>query len=265
MVGDFQQSIYRDPSDLNHYRQLHRTLVKTGAAEELKFSVTFRLDQAQLDFVNDTFAKILNNAEGQVEFVRLSPRSEILPGQVIRFELANDIDASLVETQRAKIEAERLAKWIRDANLKKLRARCWREVAILCPRKAWLRGIRDALLEQQIPVAVQSESDRQAERPAYAWLTALLAIMVDPNASYEVVGVLREVFGLSDDELARFAQGNGYKFQIERKTAGHGTVADTLNLLTRLRERLPDQPLFNAVREIVRMTQLRERLKPRLG
>ena len=261
MVGDFQQSIYRDPSDLNHYRQLHRTLVKTGAAEELKFSVTFRLDQAQLDFVNDTFAKILNNAEGQVEFVRLSPRSEILPGQVIRFELANDIDASLVETQRAKIEAERLAKWIRDAKLKKLRARCWREVAILCPRKAWLRGIRDALLEQQIPVAVQSESDRQAERPAYAWLTALLAIMVDPNASYEVVGVLREVFGLSDDELARFAQGNGYKFQIERKTAGRGTVADTLNLLTRLRERLPDQPLFNAVREIVRMTQLRERLK----
>src|SRR5437763_5047704 len=80
--------------------------------------------------------------------------------------------------------------------LQKLRARCWREVAILCPRKAWLRAIRDALLEQQIPVEVQSESDRQAEHPAYAWLTALLAIMVEPNASYEIVGVLREVFGI---------------------------------------------------------------------
>jgi ATP-dependent exoDNAse (exonuclease V) beta subunit len=261
MVGDFQQSIYRDPSDLSHYRKLHRTLAETGAAEELKFSVTFRLDQAQLGFVNNTFGKILNNAEGQVEFVQLSPRSEILPGQVIRFELANDIDASLVETQRAKIEAERLAKGIRDAGLKKLRARCWREVAILCPRKAWLPAIRDALLKQQIPVAVQSEADRQAEHPAYAWLTALFAIMVDPNASYEVVGVLREVFGLSDDELARFAQGNGYKFQIERKTGGRGTVADTLNLLTRVRETLRRQPLFSAAREIVRMTQLRERLR----
>lgn len=236
-------------------------MVETGAAEELKFSVTFRLDQAQLDFVNDTFAKILNNAEGQVEFVQLSPRLEILPGQVIRFELAKDIDASLVETQRAKIEAEHLAKWIRDVGLTELRARCWREVAILCPRKAWLSAIRDALLREQIPVAVQSESDRQAEHPAYAWLAALLAIMVDPNASFEVVGVLREVFGLSDDELARFAQGNGYKFQIQRKTAGRGAVIGTLNLLTRLRETLLHQPLFGAMREIVRMTQLRERLK----
>src|SRR5580704_8999015 len=67
MVGDFQQSIYRDPADLNQYRELHRTLISTGAAEELRFSVTFRLDQAQLDFVNDTFPKVLNNAEGQVE------------------------------------------------------------------------------------------------------------------------------------------------------------------------------------------------------
>ena len=261
MVGDFQQSIYRDPADLNQYRELHRTLISTGAAEELRFSVTFRLDQAQLDFVNDTFPKVLNNTEGQVEFVELSPRQEILPGQVIRFDLGGDIDASLTETQRAQIEAQRLAKWIRDAGLQKLRARCWREVAILCPRKAWLRAIRDALLEQQIPVEVQSESDRQAEHPAYAWLTALLAIMVDPNASYEVVGVLREVFGISDDELARFAQGDGYKFQIERKTTGRGVVADGLNLLRQVRETLPHQPLFSAVREIVRMTQLRERLR----
>src|SRR6266516_1278637 len=143
MVGDFQQSIYRDPRDLNHYRELHRELIETGAAEELKFSVTFRLDQAQVDFVNVTFAKILNNTEGQVEFVELSPPPEILPGQVIRFELGDDVDLELTETQRAQIEAQRLTKWMREAGMEKLRARCWREVAILCPRKAWLRAIRD--------------------------------------------------------------------------------------------------------------------------
>src|SRR4029077_12091858 len=260
MVGDFQQSIYRDPADLNQYRELHRTLISTGAAEELKFSVTFRLDRAQLDFVNDTFPKILNNTEGQVEFVDLSARPEIQPGRVTRVDLGAYIDPSLTETQRAEIEAERLAKWIRDAGLQKLRARCWREVAILCPRKAWLGAIRDALLKQEIPVEVQSESDRQAEHPAYAWLTALLAIMVDPNASYEIVGVLREVFGLSDDELARFAQGDGYKFQFEHTIPGRGAVDGTLNLLRRVRDVLPHQPLFSALREIVRMTQLRERL-----
>ena len=261
MVGDFQQSIYRDPADLTHYRELHRALIETGAAQELKFSVTFRLDRAQLDFVNDTFGKILNNTEGQVEFVDMNPRPEILPGQVIRFELGGGVDLSLPETQRARIEAERLAEWLRDCGLPKLRARCWREVAILCPRKAWLPALRNALIEQQIPVEVQSESDRQGEHPAYAWLAALLTVMVDPNTRYEIVGVLREVFGISDDELARFAQGDGYKFQIERKTTGRGAVVDILNLLTRLRGTLAHQPLFSAVREIVRMTQLRERLR----
>jgi ATP-dependent helicase/nuclease subunit A len=261
MVGDFQQSIYRDPHDLNHYRALHRALIKTRAAEELKFSVTFRLDRTQLDFVNETFAKIFNPAEDQVEFVELSPRPEILPGQVIRFELGADVDLKLTETQRAQIEARRLAEWIRETGLERLRARSWREVAILCPRKAWLSALRDALLANQIPVEVQSESDRQAEQPAYAWLTALLAIMADPNASYEIVGVLREVFGISDDELARFAQGDGYKFQVERRTKERGLVADTLYLLVRIRETLLHQPLFSAVREIVRMTQLRERLR----
>src|ERR1700758_1541885 len=97
------------------------------------------------------------------------------------------------------------------------------------PRRGFAEAsgaMRDALLKQEIPVEVQSESDRQGEHPAYAWLTALLAIMVDPNASYEIVGALREVFGISDDELARFAQGDGYKFQIERKVTGRGVVAD---------------------------------------
>src|SRR6266496_1988108 len=66
---------------------------------------------------------------------------------------------------------------------------------------------------------------------------------------------------MSYGELARFAHGECRKFQIERKITGRGVVAGTLNLLTRVRESLPHQPLFNAVREIVRMTQLRERLR----
>ncbi|HYY12910.1 MAG TPA: UvrD-helicase domain-containing protein [Chthoniobacterales bacterium] len=261
MVGDFQQSIYRNPRELAHYRELHESLVKTGAAEELKFSVTFRLDQAQLDFVNATFANILNNTDGQVEFVELSPRPDVLPGQVIRFELGSEIDLQLSEIERAAIEAQQLAEWIRATGLKGLRARSWSQVAMLCPRKAWLLLLRDALLDADLPVEVHSESEREAEHPAYAWLTALLAIMVDPHASYEVVGVLREVFGISDDELARFAQGDGTKFQIAERTRSRGVVADALNNLFRLRDALSGQPLFTAVQEIVRVTQLRERLR----
>ncbi|MBO0695869.1 MAG: PD-(D/E)XK nuclease family protein, partial [Verrucomicrobia bacterium] len=117
------------------------------------------------------------------------------------------------------------------------------------------------LVRFDLPVEVHSETDLEGENPAYAWLTALLAIMADPNASYEVVGVLREIFGLSDEELARFSQGFGARFQIANRTAGRGCVPDTLNRLMRIRDAVAHQPLFTAVQEIIRTTQLRERLR----
>ena len=261
MVGDFQQSIYRDPADLARYRELHEVLVATDAAQELKFSVTFRLDTAQLDFVNATFGEILNNQNGQVAFVELNPRPDVLPGQVIRFDFGCDVELSLSESRRALLEARELAAWLRGTSPEKLRAESWRQVAILCPRKAWLRTLRDALTSVDLPVEVHSESDREGENPAYAWLTALLTIMADPNANYEVVGVLREIFGLSDDDLHRFSQAHPARFQIREHTSGKSVVAKTLNSLLRIREGVVQQPLFSAVHEIVRCTQLRERLR----
>jgi len=261
MVGDFQQSIYHDPADLAHYRELHERLVETRAAEKLEFSVTFRLDTAQLDFVNATFGEILNNQDGQVQFVKMNPRPDVLPGQAIRFDFGCDVDVTLPEAQRAILEARELAGWLREVGAEKLRAESWKQVAILCPRKAWLGTLRDAFIALDLPVEVHSESDREGENPAYAWLTALLAIIADPNASYQIVGVLREVFGLSDDELARFAQGFGGRFQIAERTPSRGVVADTLNRLVRIRQAIAQQPLFSAVQEIVRTMQLRERLR----
>jgi ATP-dependent helicase/nuclease subunit A len=261
MVGDFQQSIYRDPADLARYRELHEVLVATSAVQELKFSVTFRLDTAQLNFVNATFGEILNNQDSQVAFVELNPRPDVLPGQMIRFDFGCDVDLALPEAQRALLEARELAAWLHDIGLQNLRAESWRQVAILCPRKAWLRTLRDALTNVDLPVEVHSESDREGENPAYAWLTAVLTIMADPSASYEVVGVLREIFGLSDDDLHRFSQAHPERFQIREHTSGNSVVAKTLDSLWRIREAIVQQPLFSAVHESVRCTQLRERLR----
>jgi ATP-dependent helicase/nuclease subunit A len=260
MVGDFQQSIYRDPADLARYRELHDLLVETQTAEELKFSVTFRLDQAQLEFVNETFRQILDNTDGQVEFVELNPRPDVLPGQVIRVELTQEVNLKLPETRRAAMEARELAKWLKATGVNKLRAESWRHVAILCPRKVWFQPLREALRAVNIPVEIQSETDRKAENPAYAWLTALVAIMVDPHANYQIVGVLREIFGLSDDELARFSEGHPERFQIAQAERGRTAVQQILNQLARIRAAIERQPLFSAVQEIVRAAQLRERL-----
>ena len=162
--------------------------------------------------------------------------------------------------QKAKIEAEFLARWIRDTGFEKLRATSWSDVAILSPRKVWLRMMATALRSVELPVAVQSESTIKADSPAHAWLTALCTIMVDPLNGYEIAGVLREVFGISDHDLAIFADGEGGRFRIDHPAMAAGVVSSRLRELAETREKLEGKALFDAVRILIDETQLRERL-----
>ena len=263
MVGDFQQSIYRDRADLNNYRAIHRALLRGGSADELEFSVTFRLDQHQLGFVNDTFRQLLTDKNGQVKFVELQPRPDVLPGQVIRVSLGAGLlppGEKPKDYQKARIEADVLAAWIKKTGLEKLRANTWRDVAILCPRKLWLRTMATALRRVGLAVAIQSESDLKGDNPAYAWLTALCTIMVDPRNAYEIAGVLREVFGLADHDLAIFCEGDGNRFRIDADLTVTGVVSSPLRLLTETRQQIEGRSLFDAVKLLVERTQLRERL-----
>ncbi len=233
------------------------------AGEAVTFSVTFRLDQAQLDFVNATFRDILHGTGGQADFVELQPRPQFLPGQVIRLSLPATLregQEKLKDRQVARIEAEELARWLKEHGREKLRARRWRDVAILCPRRDWLRTMAVALRKTELPVEVQSESDLQADSPAYAWLTALCTIMVEPQNHYEIVGVLREVYGISDHNLAVFSEGNGARFQIETPVAAAGVVSSQIVELTEIRAALQHLPLFAAVEQLVARTALRARL-----
>jgi len=263
MVGDFQQSIYWQRADLNYYRAVHEALIADKNGESLEFAVTFRLDQKQLDFVNETFREILNNKDGQVRFVELQPRPEILPGKVICVPLAKELlpqGKKLKDYQKARIEAEYLASWIKDAGLKKLSADSWREVAILCPRKAWLQTTAAALRRVDLPVAIQSEHDVKGDSPAYAWLTALLTIMTDPLNAYEIVGVLRDIFGASDHDLAVFSEGQKARFRIDEIASTTGRISSVLHTLAEIRQRADGLALFDAVTLIIEQTQLRERL-----
>ena len=264
MVGDFQQSIYHDRADLAQYRRVHDLLVQSEAGDPLTFSVTFRLDQRQLDFVNATFSEILHGSGGQVEFVELQPRPQVLPGQVIRLslprKLRDDLGDKPKERQIARAEARELARWLKTNGITKLRARSWREVAVLCPRRDWLRTMALALREVDLPFEVQSESDLQADSPAYAWLTALCTIMVEPRNHYEIAGVLREVYGISDHDLAIFSEGIGARFQIEQPITAAGIVSSQLAELATIRSSLRELPLFAAVEELIQRTALGARI-----
>ncbi|HSP44997.1 MAG TPA: 3'-5' exonuclease, partial [Chthoniobacterales bacterium] len=262
MVGDFQQSIFGDRADLKNYETVHDALIETGSATALTFSVTFRLDETQVDFVNRTFREILNKENGQVQFVELQPRPKVLPGQVIRVVLPGTLlpEGKLKDYQKANIAAKELARWIKETGLEGLRASSWRDVAILCPRKAWLRTMARALRKIDVPVAMQSESAIKADSPAYAWLTALCTIMAEPLNGYEIAGVLREVFGISDHDLAIFSEGEGSRFRIDEPTAAAGIVSSRLRALAETRDRLEGKSLFQTVTMLVRETELGERL-----
>src|SRR5882724_10277052 len=264
MVGDFQQSIYWDRADLKYYKAVHGALIAGKDGESLEFAVTFRLDQKQLNFVNETFREILNEEAGQVRFVELQPRPNIFPGTVIRVPLnAKELlpeGKKLKDDQKARIEAEYLAHWIKDAGLKNLSADSWREVAILCPRKAWLQTMAAALRRVDLPVAIQSEQDVKGDSPAYAWLTALLTIMTDPLNDYEIVGVLRDIFGTSDHDLAVFSEGQKARFRIDEIASATGRISSVLHTLAEIRQRTEGLALFDAVTLIIEQTQLRDRL-----
>lgn len=261
MVGDLQQSIFGDRADLRQYRRIHAGLTKTGAGESLKFVVTFRLDQRQVDFINTTFPHLLNDDADQVPFLRLRARPTVLPGQIVRLNIqAGEGDDKRSERQRADLEAKQLVDWMKKTGLEELRSRCWSEVAILCPRKAWFRPLRDALRRAGFEVQTQSESELNADNPTHAWTAALATIMTRPRASYEIVGVLREVFGLSDHDLATFAEAKGSRFQIQFHTTSTHPVAKILNQLVSLRETIQSAALYQAVRATIEGIQLRERL-----
>src|SRR5205085_12028127 len=154
------------------------------------------------------------------------------------------VGEKLKDYKKAKIEAEHLAAWIKEMGLEKLRAASWSDVAVLCPRKLWLRTMATALRRIGLPAAVQSESDLKGDNPAYAWLTALCTIMSDPRNAYEIVGVLREVFGISDHDLALFSDSGGARFRIDQALAATGIVSSPLRLLAETRERMEGLALF---------------------
>ncbi len=260
MVGDFQQSIYGARADLARYKKVHESLRKNDADAALEFSVTFRLDEAGLGFVNDTFPAVLNGVAEQVPFVRLNPRPAVLPGQILRFDPGALPDPAWKDWQKARWEAERLARWLREQGHENLRASSWSEVALLCPRTRWLPVLRTALHEAGLDAQVQSERAIKGDSPAYAWFTALEVALAEPRNGYEIAGVLREVFGLSDQELADFAHGEGTRFRLTQPPPHEGAVGETLRLLADLRERAITLPLFSAMQEMERETRLRERL-----
>src|SRR5437016_3799666 len=84
--------------------------------------------------------------------------------------------------------------------------------------------------------------------------------MVEAQNHYEIVGVLREVYGVSDHDLAVFSEGHGDRFQIENRRAAAGIVSSHVGELAEIRSAIQELPLFAAIEQLISRTALRARI-----
>lgn len=265
MVGDPQQSIYAGRANLSFYRDVREKLCSEAGAHHLEFHVTFRCAERISATVNGLCQGMLSGKQGQVAYVPLTPRPDAPGGEVVRLPveapaLGPEEGKRIPVNEAAAAEADTLARWIKDRGEAGLGLRSWSDLAILCARKRWIDPIEQALLGCKLPVQNHSQRSVRGDDPAYAWFTALIVCCAEPRNSFEIVGVLREVFGIPDSELWKFARGDGKRFQIRDPVDGRGPVSAALNLLHGTRTVSQGLPLLQAVAMLVAETGLRDRL-----
>jgi ATP-dependent exoDNAse (exonuclease V) beta subunit len=164
---------------------------------------------------------------------------------------------------RTRHEARFVARKIQELGPSGLGASGWSRVAVLCPRKNWLLEIERELVALGLPAQLHSSNEEQRDRTPAAWLTALVWIAAHPEDSFEIAGVLREILGVSDNDMALHAGGDGDKLRLDRPvppSRDEGPVAIALENLREACAGADAMPLHQAVRQLVEKTHLRERL-----
>lgn len=270
MVGDPQQSIYSDRADLGRYLHTHERLLAEGG-EEATFSVTMRCPRAVVETLENTFSNVLRSplpTSRQVDYVRLENPPQARQGQCVRLQLpAPDPDLEPRAPLREAAYVHALAEWWRDRTPADFGTANWNQVAILCPRNGWLDAVAEAMQAAGLPVRQLSRRAAKAGDPIHAWYAALLTIFAHPRDSFELYGVLRDVFGFSDDALVRYVskysqRGQVHPLRLDQPPPENedSAVARGLRFLHALHREVDALPLYAGVERIVAASQLSNRL-----
>jgi ATP-dependent exoDNAse (exonuclease V) beta subunit len=226
LVGDGQQSIYSSRADVRNFQRHLDAFARGDGGERLKFDTTFRAPHAVIALLNATLPAAfgperphnggLPPAAGapvprlQVDYARLEAGPRNGPGAVAVLPVTPAPPKAKVEARLAA-EVRQVAAWLREHGPAGVGARHWGEVCVLAPRNEWLLTARKELEAAGLKAALQMRKNRNGDNPAYAWVTGLLAAVCDPDNTFEWVGVLREVFAVSDALIAA-ELGAGRKF-----------------------------------------------------
>ncbi len=225
MVGDGQQSIYGSRADIRNFVKHLDAFAAGQGGELLAFHVTFRAPYRVIDFLNAGLPAAFGEArehnwgvppdEGaprpylQIEYNALAAGPANAQGWVSRLPLTAPAEPPRAVEEWMKAEARQVAGFLRALDPRELGARHWGEVCVLAPRNGWLTTVQKIFEDAGLKVALQTRKRRNGDNPVYGWMAGLLAVVCDPGNRFEWFGVLRELFGLSDAELAAEASAHG--------------------------------------------------------
>ena len=278
MVGDGQQAIYGSRADIGNFSRHVEAFRRGNGGELLEFRVTFRAPHAAISLLNATLPTAfgpgraenfgLPPAEGapppflQVPYVRLEPGPANEMGLVARLPLKlpsvrpRKVEEWLME------EAQQVGEWLQQHGPASVGARRWGDVAVLAPRNDWLSTARKALEHAGLQVALQTRRNRSGDHPVYAWIAGLLAVCADPENTFEWVGVLREVFGVSDGLIASELRKHG-RLAWDEPSEHASPLAEALAKIRPFVMRVNDEgsALETFAHELVKMAALAEKAR----
>jgi len=248
MVGDAQQGIYSARADIKNFQRHVDAFACGDGGERLTFGVTFRAPTRVVRLLNATLPDAFG--PGRVHNLGLPPsdgaeaRCLQVPYETLVEGPGNAEGAAWLLPLPARAsdggprasdrklahEARHLAEFLSLGGPAAVGAACWGDVAILAPRTAWLVIIRDQLLAAGLKTALQIRRNRCGDNAAYAWTSGLLSVVCDPENTFEWVGVLREIFAVSDAMIASVL-GARDRFRWDEPGAYPRPIADALETL----------------------------------
>jgi ATP-dependent helicase/nuclease subunit A len=258
LVGDAQQGIYASRADIRNFVDHVEAFTSGDGSERLTFDVTFRVPRRIVRLLNGTLPEAfgvgrtfnfgLPPAEGapapflQVPYEPLAPGPANIEGGAWRLPLtpARIVGTKLKADRRLADEARQVARFLKQGGPLSVGAADWGSICVIMPRTAWLPIIRDEFEAAGLKTALQMRRNRNGDNPVYAWLCGLLAVACDPDNTFEWVGVLREVFAVSDAVIAEAVRG-GKALRWDEPEDYPDAVAEALGVLAPFIARVDDE------------------------
>ena len=245
-VGDDQQAIYSERASLAVYRRYIEAFKTERGGRHLEFSVTMRCPRRVINVVNTVFTGG-RLPQPFVEFRELAPRPNCPDGAAWRLDLdaldrngtCGGLDARV--TDECRQIADFLVARLGARDWGSRTGRRWRSIA---PRVNWLETAAGVFAERGLPGCLLSQKRVARELARHSWPAALFHVLVHPWDRFELIGVLREIFAVSDVDLARLHRlptpdgGSGLTFWPQVPPAGHGSGKHGPIPSTRLRQAL---------------------------